>query len=50
LQHGFNLHYGRLDLDASVPAFRELPRQFGVKLGQREDGLIRCDFCSGHTA
>jgi hypothetical protein len=30
LQHGFNLYHGRLDLDASVPVFREFPRQFGV--------------------
>jgi hypothetical protein len=26
--------------DASAPVFRELPRQFGVKLGKREDGLL----------
>ena len=26
--------------DASVPVFRELSRQFGVKLGKREDGLL----------
>jgi hypothetical protein len=48
LQDGFNLHHGRLDLDASVPAFRELPRQFGVKLGQGEHCLLGCYFGSGH--
>jgi hypothetical protein len=50
LQDDFNLHHGRFDLDASVPAFRELPRQFGVKLGKREDGSLGCDFGSRREA
>jgi hypothetical protein len=42
------MHHGRLDLDASIPVFRELARQFGVKLGKRENGLFGRDFGSGH--
>jgi hypothetical protein len=49
LQDGLDLHHGCLDLDASVPVFRKLPRQFGVKQGKREDCLFRCDFGSRHT-
>jgi hypothetical protein len=48
LQDGLDLHHGRFDLDASIPVFRKLARQFGVKLGKREDGLLRFDFGSGH--
>jgi hypothetical protein len=50
LQDRFSLHHRRLYLDASVPVFRELARQFGVKLGKREDGLLGCYFGSGHPA
>jgi hypothetical protein len=47
LQDGLNLHHGRSDFDASVPVFQEFPRQFGVKLGKRENGLFRFDFGAG---
>ena len=50
LQHSLDLHHGRFDLDASVPVLRELARQFGMKLGQRENGLFRFDFGVGHPA
>jgi hypothetical protein len=40
LHHGFNLHHGRSDFDGRALVVQQLPRQFGVKLGQREDSLF----------
>jgi hypothetical protein len=50
LQDGLNLHHRRFDFDARVPVFRELARQFGVKLSKRKNGLFRFDFGVGHNA
>jgi hypothetical protein len=40
LKHGFNLHHGGADFDGCPLVVHQLPGQFGVKLRQRENGLL----------